>query len=298
MKGGNTESPSSPANCDKIRYDFQHWTGTLNNYTKEDIQLLPTLPDLVKYCYQEEIGENGTPHIQFLISFNKRLSIKKLKSNFTTRAHLQPIKDWIKCLEYCHKLDTRNGKIISNIPEVLQRIKIEKKAQLEYYKIDEFLPWQKELYEMTLTKPDKRKIIWIYDPEGNNGKSQFMRTLRICESNRIICCNGGKESDIVNMINNCIEDGFEIIQHNLTILIDLPRSKANNEGKPFISYTLLENLKNAFCVNTKYKSKMIEFNTPHIIILSNHQPDYEEMTFDKLSDSVYTIINQKLIKYK
>lgn len=44
-------------------------------------------------------------------------------------------------------------------------------------------PWQKQVYEMffhkggTFKKPDPRKIILLYDPEGNTGKSSFFKWL-------------------------------------------------------------------------------------------------------------------------
>lgn len=293
--GGNNEAPSPNAKQSKKKYNFQYWDITINNYTKDTMQLLPTLPNLLKYCYQEEIGESGNKHLQCILCFNKQITLKELQKCTLKAMSARPINSWINALAYCHKMESRNGKVYSNIPEVLSRVKEQCyiDPRLEYFKIEDFWPWQTELYEKTLAKPHPREIYWVNDPYGNNGKSEFTKTLSLIESNRIICCNGGAEKDIVNLINNMVEDGFDLLIQNLTIIIDIPRSKHVGENV-CVSYTLLENLKNGFCVNTKYKAKSHRFNRPHIIVLSNMAPDFEQMTSDKLQE--YNIINRKLIK--
>lgn len=293
-EGGNTE-PLPPAK--KNRYDYQYWTITINNYTKDQLQLLPTLPELIKYCYQEEIGENGTKHIQGILCFKNRISLKTLKHRSSNIIHAEAVKSWIECLAYCHKLDTRNGKVITNIPEVLARLTEQNyyyiDPRLEYLDPKDFYPWQKKLYDMICVKPHPREIYWINDPTGNVGKSEWLRTLRITDKNRIISCNGGSESNIINLINNKVEDGFDLLIKNLTFIIDIPRSKKIGDNV-CVSYTLLENLKNGYCVNTKYKAKEFEFNRPHIIVLANWPPKYEEMSEDKLIE--FKIINNDLIR--
>ena len=64
-KSGNTRqiSPS------------KHWCFTLNNYSMDDIKVLKNTDSSIvpRYVFQEEIGEEGTPHLQGYINFNKKV---------------------------------------------------------------------------------------------------------------------------------------------------------------------------------------------------------------------------------
>ncbi len=67
-----------------------HWTGTLNNYTEDEYQKIPTFPDLQYYVIGREIAQTGTPHLQFFLSFKMQTSmatIKRLLGNNTV--HLE-----------------------------------------------------------------------------------------------------------------------------------------------------------------------------------------------------------------
>ena len=49
----------------------------------------------------------------------------------------------------------------------------------------------------------------------------------------------------------------------------------------FKQYTLLENIKDGFLTNSKYKCGCMNFNSPVVIILANHLPDESSMTGDR-----------------
>lgn len=62
--------------------EAKHWAGcTLNNYREEDKAsfVANIRPLATYYVYGEEVGENGTPHLQFMVSFvtKKRLTACK-----------------------------------------------------------------------------------------------------------------------------------------------------------------------------------------------------------------------------
>ena len=73
---GNTKRPS-PA---------KHWCFTLNNYTTEDIENIlgsigsdgSTFGSKPKYIFQEEEGEEGTPHLQGYINFDRKVRPKNV----------------------------------------------------------------------------------------------------------------------------------------------------------------------------------------------------------------------------
>jgi len=73
---GNTKLPS------KNRIRARRWCYTLNNYTKEEMSQLLTLFQTEKYFIQgEEIGEEGTIHLQGYIEFKFQKDINNLKKN-------------------------------------------------------------------------------------------------------------------------------------------------------------------------------------------------------------------------
>lgn len=92
---------------------YRNWTWTINNPTREDRELLQDFESHVRYMvYQDEIGSNGTPHIQgyswckqgWTIADNGSRSIKR----YFPRAHLErskgtPYQNYL----YCSKQETR-----------------------------------------------------------------------------------------------------------------------------------------------------------------------------------------------
>lgn len=87
------------------------WFLTHNNYTQEDIDTLTQVEG--DFIFQEEVGENGTPHLQGFIKFkNARtfLSMKKING----KTHWEKAKNPEACKNYCQKLKTRVGKIHTN----------------------------------------------------------------------------------------------------------------------------------------------------------------------------------------
>ena len=66
-----------------------------------------------------------------------------------------------------------------------------------------------------------------------------------------------------------------MVKTNL-VVFDLPRNNGNK-----ISYSALESIKNGLIVNTKYETGSKLFNSPHIIVFSNMQPDVTAMSGDR-----------------
>ena len=103
---GNTNVPHYPPQ--KTR----NWFFTLNNYTKKDIGTIfdeKLKLNLKQFCFQEEIGKNGTPHLQGVLAYSNAISFSSRKK-LLPRANWSPCKNLKRALAYCCKEDTRNGK--------------------------------------------------------------------------------------------------------------------------------------------------------------------------------------------
>ncbi len=108
----------------------RNWFFTLNNYTRKDINTIfdeREKENCNKYCFQEEKGKSGTPHLQGVISYVNAVSFNRMK-NLLPRANWKVAKNLKKALAYCCKEDTRNGKTWANgymIPKKLTAEAIE-----------------------------------------------------------------------------------------------------------------------------------------------------------------------------
>lgn len=131
--------------------------------------------------------------------------------------------------------------------------------------------WQQKVLDIIEdNKVDNRTINWIYDKQGNNGKSTIANYLEIYKNAYII--TGGKQADIYRHYDN-----------NRIVIYDLPRDYT--EGNDSI-YSTMECFKNGYILDTKYEGQKKRFIPPHIFVFSNSMPN-----IDKLSKDRWNIIN-------
>ena len=252
-KVGSTAQPS-PA---------RHWCFTLNNHNNEDIKLISSNSSKIKrFVFQEEIGENGTPHLQgYLELKGKKKRFNYVKSILGPRAHIEVVNNINAQIAYCCKDETRSGDVYTNI-ESCKRIKV--------LDIDQLYPWENKLLEIIEAPPQDRIIHWIYDKEGNSGKSVFCKFLCV-RHNAFMISN--KSTDMKAGVTAAIGKGLPV----KLILVDIPRSV----DLKFLSYTGIEEVKNGCFFSPKYESGMCVFNTPHIFIFSNELPEIDKITNDR-----------------
>jgi len=105
-------TPKKKATCNTKTSKSRAWCFTLNNYTKDDIKIL--MSHKADYVFQEETGEKGTPHLQGYILFANAISFNSIKDKIP-RAHIEPAKNKIASIRYCSKVESRTGKIFTNM---------------------------------------------------------------------------------------------------------------------------------------------------------------------------------------
>jgi len=121
------------------------WCFTLNNYSMEDIKAFEKCGG--KYCFQEEMGESGTKHLQGVLQLPNGVSLNHMKK-LNGRAHWEVCRNLNASIQYCSKSDTRIGNIYSNMKlksgtngtvdfelDKMQRLK-------EFMDTDEFKKWK------------------------------------------------------------------------------------------------------------------------------------------------------------
>jgi len=247
VEEGNTISSSTCRISCSIR-----WIMVLNNYTEDEIINIGSICS--KYCkyatIEKEIGDNGTPHLQGYFELKTKARPSSIFNN--KRIHFEKAKGTREQNDiYCSK----DNNIIVSIgrPKPLKLI-------------TNLYDWQLEILEIMKTEPDDRTVHWYWERPGHFGKSQFVKYC--IYHHKVLLCNGGKHSDIMNLVFN------QNMDETNCVMFDIPRP---NEGN--VSYSALESIKNGMVCNTKYETGVKIFNSPHIFCFANFPPD----NMDKLS---------------
>lgn len=246
----------------------KRWCFTWNNYSAVD-----AVKEFFKerratcYIFGKEIGENGTPHLQGYVEFksDRRAStLRKLKG-----VH------WIKArgtkqenADYCAK----EGKWISYG-------KIAPTEKLDDPLTNEMMhSWQKDITALCLFKciPHSREIYWLVGSEGAEGKTTWAKhmCIKYAESHGVLYVSG-KANDMKHAIAAMLKEGQKAPK---IIILGLPRSK-NPEA---VSYAGLEELKDGIFFSSKYESRMVLYNTPHVVVLANEEPARGKLSEDRL----------------
>ena len=241
---GNSVTSPSPL----YKYDF-----VINNWTEAIFKhLCQTMKIIAKKCViGSEVGdEKGTPHLQCYVSLKKKLRIVQLREMLgLEKASFRKCRNEAALIEYCQK----DGVVLFSIG-------LPRPVQI----ISTLRPWQAKIEKIYEGEPDHRKIYWFWEEQGNIGKSAFTKYMII--KHKALYCDGGKKSDLINLVFNNDMDQCKCV------IWDLPRSTKGN-----ISYGTLECVKNGMVCNTKYETGVKCFNPPHIFVFANFPPEEPEL---------------------
>jgi len=282
---------------------------TLNNYSENDLTLLSVLPPNSSYLiYGKEVGESGTAHLQGFISFKHPVRFSHLKK-LLPAAHIESAKNPSNAIEYCKKdgdfyelgvppkfragqgkrsdlrslvdavkqgetdrkkLREEHPEVCAKYPQFVQEILLDQLPPIVPENFD-LLSWQKNIGEVLNNEPDPREIIFIVDPDGNNGKSWFIKSYSHWHPGECIKLTPGKKADTVYAFLS------QLTAKSRVVFFDAPRSKQ----KEFIQYDLLEEIKNGLVFNSKYQSRIVEFQRLHVVVMLNEEPDKEKLSYDR-----------------
>lgn len=258
MKDISSNSSKGKSGNSKQISPAKHWIFTINNHKEKDIIFLMECSSIEQLSMQEETGESGTPHLQGYLKFvtkKRPLSILGIKE---TKGHYIPCRSVKDAIIYTQKADTRTGRQFVKGLRIVRPLKVLKTEQL--------YDWQKRVVDECMQEPDDRTINWLWDWEGNKGKSQLVRYLVI---NRNALLISGKGADIKYLI-------AQQTQPPDIILYDIPRT-----AQGYVNYTALEEIKNGIFCSNKYESKMVVMNSPHIFCFANFEPNTDAMSADR-----------------
>ena len=244
------------------RPEAKGWFMTFNNYTNEDAEHVATMATTfcTKFRMQEEVGEEGTPHLQGSFLFKTKMRLSQLKK-WSPKIHWEITKNSEAAMEYCAKDATASGsKWSKGYP---RPVKILTQDQL--------FSWQREIENRIQEEPDDRKIYWYWGATGI-GKTTFCKYLSIKHGAIPL---SGKAADMKNGIIEYVKKHGDTPER---IIIPIPKT-FNLE---YISYEGIEQVKDMYFYSGKYEGGVVCGNCPHIVIFANEPPaDTEKLATDR-----------------
>ncbi len=248
----------------------KRWCFTLNNPTEDDIKILEgdDGDHFQRIIFQEEIGKEGTPHLQGAFVFAKRARATGVLNAMLghKRTHVEMMKGTLaQAGAYAHKDDTRlpGGKRVKrNWPRPLEKMT---RAELR----DE----QKTIADKYTGEEDAkygRTIDWYWEDEGGWGKS--ILTKYMVDRMGALLIQGANKDCLYTVAKyvEANEEGPKII------IFDIPRC---NRGA--VSYNAIESIKNGRFNSPKYESCMVAMNSPWILVFANQEPDRSQLSADR-----------------
>lgn len=135
---------------------------------------------------------------------------------------------------------------------------------------ERFLPWQKEMLCFLRADPDDRTMYWVYDPIGNRGKTKFAKFLAYKED--AVLLGFANSGDALNLVSKM--PGKQIYVWNLTRAKPAALSELD-------LYSAMESIKDGCFVNTKYETRQVLMDPPHVLVFANHLPKTAHISADR-----------------
>lgn len=132
--------------------------------------------------------------------------------------------------------------------------------------MDTWHPWQKDLYWQLQQPVNHRQVIWISDPGGSNGKTQFGNFL--IKFMRALFVTTTARERVVPVMRS----------HPPIVLIDIKRSEADQDK---VGYGTMEMIKDGVGFNTMYNPSPEYWPSPHLVVFANFYPDKTKLTDDR-----------------
>lgn len=251
---GNTDTAVSDPKKKSSNNQCYRWQFTLKfNGEPNEPELLAQLlrPFCKEFYYQLEQGESDYQHFQGCLSLITKHRLNEVKNMIRNDVHLEPAKNWHALKNYCGKSETRIAGPWNH--------------QTAWIRLPEQLfEWQQQVVDLVSQECDNDRIIyWFWDEEGCKGKTTLCKYLI---SRYGACMIDGGYKDIA----------FSLPDNPKIVLMNITRT---TEGH--VNYKALEAVKDGLVFSAKYESRVKIFNSPHVIVFANFQPDFEAMSKDR-----------------
>lgn len=236
-----------------------------------------------KWVFQlERGGQTGRLHYQGYMSVQKKITEGSLANLLHTElegANVKPCSNEGKMAlkTYAMKSDTKVAgpwsDKVSTQEEEEKKLPDRQNTQFDREKFFRDLldptrirAFQRELNNMCdPEREDDRHIIWVFDHIGNSGKTRWARYRKYYHGSHFLTY--GKTADVCNVI--CQKPDARCY------IFNFPRAKPSENTLGDI-INVMEQLKDGECSSYKYKGCDKSMNPPHVVVLANYWPTYNE----------------------
>lgn len=219
-----------------------------------------------KFVFQQEISPDGYEHFQCLLRLSSRMRkstvINTLASKLgISRENVSCAKSDSKFVDYCTKSETRvDGPWSMGFPGIP-----EDPPKVLLY--EQLYGWQRRVVDIVRRDVENdRHIHWIYDADGNTGKTQLVKYL-IWHHNAFLF--NGRSNDIASRI-------ISMPGAPKLCVMNLARSQ-----EQYVSYQAIEEVKDGLVTSGKYEGGQKMFDSPHVFVFANFKPDFNKMSLDR-----------------
>lgn len=133
--------------------------------------------------------------------------------------------------------------------------------------VGKWKPFQQELIDYCLTtRWREREILWVYDPNGESGKSKFAKFL--------------KWKHQALRLNWMVAEGMLYLfcqKPSKIVIVNLTKQRPKNVDIGDL-YNALESIKDGDVDSAKYQGADVLMLPPHVVVLANHRPELARMT--------------------
>ena len=261
--------------------------------------------------YGEEVGASGTPHLQGHVSFVAKTRFRQVKALLPDGAHLELVRLLQRHIDYCKKdgaftefgtpptreasgsglrtdLAAFRAAVESGVtdsptlreehPIVMARFPVFARSVISDVSPTPTCPrhtlhaWQRLVLEFLAEPVHPRKILFVVDERGNQGKT-YLTNYVSSRYEKVQIMQPGRLQDM----------SYIYREQTKILLIDVPRSRTEH-----LQYSFLEAVKDGRLFSTKYESRMKTFMPPHVVVFMNEEPDMTALSADRYK---YIIIN-------
>lgn len=159
-----------------------------------------------------------------------------------------------------------------------QKIFLDKPIQIKDWKLEQFYPWQEQVFQEIQQPADDRHVIWCYDKTGNTGKSKFALHLMGLDyetkhSDYLVISQCGGLKDYATILQGALSFGWT----SKAIIFDFSRELEDHK-----IFSPIEKTKDRVMNTIKYQGKPIVLpQYPHVYIFANFLPDVDKLSQDR-----------------
>lgn len=133
--------------------------------------------------------------------------------------------------------------------------------------------YQRVIFALIRTKPERRGVNFIFNPEGGSGKSLTADYISLnLEFNALLAPQLGSPERLIAAFIDQLEQYISLNKHSpTTLVIDIDMTRNEDNANVEALDSSIENIKNGRVDSTFYgRFKRLRFKPPHVIVFTNN----------------------------